>query len=307
MLVYLLILAAEGLFSQTKPDNKDCRKIILNYPESSNFDNYSLSHLQIFTDESDLISGSHVFNYSFDTFLVKASYNLSSGRGTFMCYNKQTLTLASSGEFVVSEIKERTEGGSIICYRDVIRDGVWLNRHGYDTTEVIRYVFNKGEMMSFSYYKRDSLLEGGNYKGGKPIGEWLMLGDYLEKACYNDNGDLIYSQLISRLDGKLQREYYPELLEKTTKLEGISESVDFWYIIDYNEQGAIRASGHYIYFLVDPDGPWYHMPYGLHKVYENGKITRKRYPKMPTKVIYSIYTFDADGNEYKTEYVKKIN
>lgn len=278
---------------------------MLNYPESSHFDSYSFSHLQIFTDESDLISGSQVFNDSFDTFLVKASYNLSSGRGAFMCYNKQTL--ASSGEFVVSEIKERKEGDRIICYRDIIRDGVWFNRHGYDTTEVLRYVFDRGELMSWGSYRGDTLLEGGKYKGGKRIGEWLMLRDYLERACYNDDGDLIYSQLISRLDGKLQREYYPELLEKTTKLEGISESVDFWYIIDYNEQGSIRASGHYIYFSEDPDGSWYHRPYGLHKVYENGKVTRKRYPKMPAKVIYSINTFDADGNEYKTEYVKKIN
>lgn len=104
ILVYLLILAPEGLFSQTIPDSKDCRKIILNYPESSNFDSQSFSHLQIFTNESDLISGSQVFNDSFDTFLVKASYNLSLGRGTFTCYNRQTL--ASSGSSLSQKSKK---------------------------------------------------------------------------------------------------------------------------------------------------------------------------------------------------------
>lgn len=303
ILVYLLILAAQGLFSQTKPDNKDCGNIILNYPQSSNFNSYYFSDLEIFTDESDLISGSQIFNDSFDI-LVKASYNLSSGRGIFTKYNKEALVL--SGEFILSDIKERIKGDSVICYRDIIRDGVWLDRNGYDTTKEHRYVFDKGELMSRGYYKGDTLLEEGKYKGGKRIGEWLMSGGHFKKACYNDNGELISG--LSHSDGKTQWEYYPELPEKTTRLEDISESVTFWYIIVYNEQGRVSERGHYIYANdADWSDSWDYIPYGLHEIYENGKVTKKMYPKMPTEIKYRIEKFDENGNSYYEKYTKKLN
>lgn len=305
MLVYLLIFAAEGLFSQTKPANKDCRKIILNYPPSSNFDSYHFSDLEIFTYESDLISGSQIFNDSFDI-LVKASYNPSSGRGIFTKYNKEGLVL--SGEFILSDIKERIIGDSVICYRDIVRDGVWLDRYGYDTTKEQRYVFDKGELMSRGYYKGDTLLEGGAYKSGKRIGEWLTLRGYLEKACYNDNGDLISNQLISQWDGRILLEYYPEFPEKTTRLDDISESVTFWYIIAYNELGTVRERGHYIYVNdAEWSDNWDYIPYGLHEIWENGKVTKNMYPKMPTEIKYRIEKFDENGNSYYEKYTKKLN
>lgn len=306
LLACLLIPKAQGLFSQTKPDDNHCPKIILNYPQSLNFDSYSFRDLQIFTDEVDLISGSKTLNDRSDTLLVNANYDLPSGRGILTMYYKKSLVL--SGEFMLSAIKERGKGDSITCYRDVIRDGVWLSRYRYDTTDVLRYVFDKGELMSVGYYQRDTLLEGGKYKGGKSVGEWLILGDYLQKCYYNNEGDLIYVQVISRSDGKIKRELHRELLEKTTTLEDCWQIVDFWYIVHYDEQEKVSSRGHYIYSAIDASGDsWNYIPYGLHEIYENGKVTRKKYPKMPTEVKYSIEKFDADGRSYQTDYIKKIN
>lgn len=285
-MVCLLLSTTNELFSQIIPDTNDRHLIAIHHLVSPGPDGAGFRVLESFKSEADLVSGTRVFNELSNADLLQVSYHPLLRRGIFTRCSEGKIV--SGGEFILSGLKENRQGDSLRYYRDLIKDGVWYYTHT-DTTQITRYVFDRGELMSFGYYKGDTLLEGGTYKGGKRIGEWLMLGDYLEKACYSDNGDLIYNRLISRLGGKIQRECYAELPEKTTMLEGISESVTFWYIIDYNEQGTVRERGHYIYANdAEWSDNWYYIPYGLHEIWENGKVTKKMYPKMPTEIKYSV-------------------
>jgi hypothetical protein len=308
LLSFLFLLVSGELFSQIKLDSNERHRIIINYPNSLDFDYFNFEVLQGFKSESDLISGSGIFSYLSHTFPVTVHYDPQSLSGSYTMYNKEKEVFGAA--FILSGIKEKKTGDSLSYYRDILRDGYWF--YNDNNPGIFRGVFDKGALLSQSLYKGDTLLEGGNYKDGKPVGEWVSTGEeFFTKSYYDYDGNLIYLQTCTLSDKKLKSECYRELFEKTTKLDSLSLSIDFWYIIDYNKDGTISRKGHYINSITDepfymhPD--WEYFPYGIHYLYENGKVIQKKYKEVPTEIKYTMEKFDKEGNSYHVKYTKKLN